>query len=188
MSFIRTICLVSAFAYFTARGAAFGDVVLAANAVLLNFQTFMAHALDGFAHAAEALGGGAIGARNRAAFRDAVRTSAFWALVVAVAFAVLYLVAGTLLVDLLTGIEDVRETAREFLPWAVVMPIVAVFPFVLDGVFLGATRGRTMRNAMIASLIVYLGCCFAFIPAFGNHGLWLSLLVFMGARGLTLAG
>lgn len=184
--FIRTICLVSAFAYFTAQGAAFGNVVLAANAVLLNFQTFMAHALDGFAHSAEALGGGAIGAKDRKAFRDAVRVSAFWGLVVAIGFSLVYLVAGPFIIDALTGIESVRAASREFLVWSIVMPFVAVFPFLLDGIFLGGTRGATMRNAMIVSLLIYLACCYFLVPLWGNNGLWASLTVFMGARGLTL--
>lgn len=184
--FIRTICLVSAFAYFTAQGAAFGNVVLAANAVLLNFQTFMAHALDGFAHAAEALGGGAIGARDRQAFRDAVRVSVFWGLLVAVAFSLVYLLAGPLIIDALTGIESVREAGRDYLLWLVLMPLVAVFPFLLDGIFLGGTRGATMRNAMIVSLIIYLVSCYFLVPVWGNNGLWASLTIFMGARGLTL--
>ncbi len=184
--FIRTICLVSAFAYFTAQGSAFGNVVLAANAVLLNFQTFMAHALDGFAHAAEALGGRAIGARDRQAFRDAVRAAMLWGLIVAIAFTLVYLLAGVAIVELLTGIQDVRAAAREYIVWSVVMPLVAVFPFVLDGVFLGATRGRTMRIAMIVSLVIYVVACLTFVPMWGNHGLWGALLIFMGARGVTL--
>ncbi len=184
--FIRTICLVFAFAYFTARGAAFGDVVLAANAVLLNFQTFMAHALDGFAHAAEALGGRAIGARDRGEFRLAVRGSFKWALSVAVFFALLYLAAGGAIVDALTSIDGVRETARDYLVWSIFMPLVAVFPFVLDGIFLGATAGRMMRNAMIVSVAVYLVACFGLVPLFGNHGLWAALTIFMGMRGVTL--
>lgn len=184
--FIRTICLVSAFAYFTAQGAAFGNVVLAVNAVLLNFQTFMAHALDGFAHSAEALGGGAIGARDREAFRDAVRVSALWGVVVAIGFALVYLAAGPYLIDALTGIETVRSAAREYMVWSVMMPLIAVFPFLLDGIFLGATRGATMRNAMIVSLLIYLACCYFLVPLWGNDGLWASLTIFMGVRGLTL--
>lgn len=185
--FIRTICLVGAFAYFTARGAAFGDVVLAANAVLMNFQLFSAHALDGFAHAAEALGGSAVGAKNRIAFREAVRTAAFWAVLVAIGFAAVYFIAGGLIVDLLTGIEEVRVTARIYLPWVSAMPLVAVFPFLFDGIFLGATRGGTMRNAMIASVAVYAAACAVLIPIWGNHGMWAALAVFMTARGVTLA-
>ena len=184
--FIRTICLVLAFAYFTAQGAAFGNVVLAANAVLLNFQTFMAHALDGLAHSAEALGGEAIGARDRKAFRDAVRVSVFWGMVVAVGFTLVYLIAGPFIIDVLTGIETVRETSREYLVWSVAMPLIAVCPFLLDGIFLGGTRGATMRNAMIVSLLIYLACCYTLVPLWGNDGLWASLAIFMGARGLTL--
>lgn len=184
--FVRTVCLVFAFAYFTARGAAFGDVVLAANAILLNFQTFMAHALDGFAHAAEALGGGAVGARSRREFRAAVHTSALWALVVAVGFSAVYALAGAHVVDLLTGIAEVRAAARGYIVWSQVLPLVSVAPFVLDGVFLGATRGRTMRNAMVASLAVYLAACLALVPLWGNHGLWAALTLFMGARAVTL--
>jgi multidrug resistance protein, MATE family len=184
--FIRTICLVSAFAYFTAQGAAFGNVVLAANAVLLNFQTFMAHALDGFAHAAESLAGGAIGARDRKAFRDAVRVSVFWGLVVAVGFTLVYLLAGASIINALTGIESVREAGRDYLVWSVAMPLVAVFPFLLDGIFLGGTRGATMRNAMIVSLMIYVASCYFLVPLWGNDGLWASLTIFMGARGLTL--
>ncbi len=185
--FIRTICVVSAFAYFTAKGATFGNVVLAANAVLLNFQTLMAHALDALAHAAEALGGRAIGARDRKAFGDSVKVCMFWALAVAAGFSLAYLMLGPSIIAVLTGIEDVRKTAEEYLWWSVVMPLVAVVPFVLDGVFLGATQGRTMRNAMIASLTIYLVACLVLIPLLDNDGLWASLLIFMGARGITLA-
>ncbi|MEE2997813.1 MAG: MATE family efflux transporter [Pseudomonadota bacterium] len=184
--FIRTICLVSAFAYFTAQGATFGNVVLAANAVLLNFQTFIVHVLDGFAHAAEALCGRAIGARDREVFRDAVRAAMFWGIFAAVGFSFIYLVAGDGIIDLLTGIADVRIAAQEYIRWLLIMPLIAVFPFVLDGVFLGATRGRKMRNAMVMSLIIYIAACLILVPAWGNHGLWISLLIFMGARGVTL--
>ncbi len=184
--FIRTICLVFAFAWFTSRGAVLGDVILAANAVLLNFQTLMAHALDGFAHSAETLGGGAIGGRDRAAFRNLVRVSAFWAFLAALLFCIVYLLAGHGLINLLTSIDDVRMVAHEYLIWAAVMPLVSVGPFVLDGVFLGATRGKTMRNAMLVSLALYLCFCLVAVPLWGNHGLWAAMVLFMGFRGVTL--
>ncbi len=184
--FLRTICLVSAFAYFTAKGAEMGNLVLAANAVLLNFQLFMAHGLDGFAHAVQALAGGAIGARDRGAFRAAVRVSTLWASVLAVAVTAIYALAGHGIVNLLTGLEDVRAAAAVYLPWAVVSPIVSIWAFQLDGIFLGATRGRAMRNAMIVSLMVYLALCWVLVPVWGNHGLWLAFMGFMAARGITL--
>jgi MATE family multidrug resistance protein len=138
------------------------------------------------AHSAEALGGEAIGARDRKAFRDAVRVSVFWGMVVAVGFTLVYLIAGPFIIDVLTGIETVRETSREYLVWSVAMPLIAVCPFLLDGIFLGGTRGATMRNAMIVSLLIYLACCYILVPLWGNDGLWASLAIFMGARGLAL--
>ena len=184
--FVRTVCLVFGFAYFTAEGARFGDVVLAANAVLMNFQLFMAHALDGFAHAAQAMVGRAVGAADRAELRAAIRVSSFWAAVTAALFVLVYAVAGEGIVALLTGIEDVRIAAAEYLPWAAAMPALSVAAFQFDGIFLGATLGRQMRNMMIVSVAVYLVLCAVLIPLWGNHGLWFALAAFMALRGLTL--
>lgn len=184
--FLRTICLVFAFAYFTSRGAAMGDLILAANAVLFNFQIFMAHALDGLAHAVQALAGGAIGARDRGAFRAAVRVSTLWAAALAIGFTAVYAVAGQGIVNMLTGLADVRAAAIVYLPWAIVSPVVSIWAYQLDGIFLGATRGHAMRNAMMVSLAVYLALCWVLVPLWGNHGLWLALMGFMAARGITL--
>ena len=184
--FVRTVCLVFAFAWFTAQGARLGDVALAANAVLMNFQIFMAHGLDGFAHAAQALVGRAVGAADRRALGRAVRISSVWAGASAAGFVLVYAAGGEAIVRLLTGIEEVRAAAIAFLPWSVAMPLVAVAAFQLDGIFLGATLGRQMRNAMLASLPVYLVLCEALIPHWGNHGLWCALTAFMALRGVTL--
>lgn len=184
---MRTVLLVFAFAYFTAQGAKMGDVTLAANAVLMNFQLFMAHALDGFAHAVQALAGVAIGARDRGAFRAAVRVSTIWAAWVAVGFTVAYAAAGMWIVAALTGIAEVRAAAAAYLPWAVAMPILSVWAYQLDGIFLGATRGSVLRNAMAVSVLVYIGACLVLVPMLGNHGLWLALSLFMALRGVTLA-
>lgn len=184
--FIRTLCLISAFAIFTSIGARSGDRILAANAVLLNFQTFMAYALDGFAHAAEALTGGAVGARKRDAFRQAVKATSRWAFYFAAAFVLVYAGAGPLLINALTDIPEVRETALTYLPWAVISPMVSVWSFQLDGIFLGATRSKVLRNAMVFSVAVYIAALFVLVPQLGNHGLWLSLMVLMVARALSL--
>jgi MATE family multidrug resistance protein len=164
-----------------------GDVLLAANAVLLNFQTFMAYGLDGFAHAAEALVGSAVGARDRTGFREAVMTSTKWAALIALGFALAYLVAGGAIIRALTGIESVREAAGAFLPWAVASPLVSVWSFQLDGIFIGATHTAEMRNGMIVSLAGFLALAALFVPLWGNHGLWLAFLAFMALRALTLA-
>lgn len=184
--FLRTICLVFAFAYFTAQGAEMGNVTLAVNAVLLNFQVFMAHGLDGLAHAVQALAGGAIGARDRNAFGAAVRASTQWACALAVGFTVVYGLVGQNIINLLTGIPEIRDAAAAYLPWVIASPVVSVWAYQLDGIFLGATRGHAMRNAMIVSLIIYLALCWVLIPLWGNHGLWLALMGFMVARGITL--
>ncbi len=184
--FFRTICLMLAFALFTAEGARLGDLTLAANAILMNFQTFMAYALDGFAQAAEALVGGAVGARDGRAFREAVRVSTVWAAVAALAFVAAYGVGGTILIRVMTGIAEVRERALDFLPWAAVSPALSIWSFQLDGIFIGATRGADLRNAMAISLAIYVACMFALIGPLGNHGLWLAFLIFMVARAATL--
>ena len=185
--FLRTLCLMAAFAYLTAQGAKMGDVVLAANAVMMNLFMFMAFPLDGFAHAAEALVGRAVGARDRAALAGTVRASTLWALIMAVAFTAAYLVAGTLVIDALTNVDAVRAAAREVLPWMIAAPLISVWSFQFDGIFIGATRSAEMRNSMIVSLAVYLAATWTLMPIWGNHGLWFAFLIFMAARAATLA-
>jgi len=184
---IRTLCLIFGFAYFTARGAEMGDLILAANAVLMQFQFVSAYAMDGFAHAVEVLAGNALGRRSRADFRSAVRVSTLWALGFAVLAALTFWAAGAQIIALFSDIAEVRRTAMTYLPWMIVSPLISVWSFQLDGIFIGTTRSAEMRNAMIASLAVYLAACWLIIPVLGNHGLWLSLMVFMLARMLTLA-
>ena len=185
---VRTLSLMFVFGFVTAQGARFGTAVLAANALLIQFQYFMAYALDGFAHAAEALAGRALGARDVAAFRRAVRLSLAWTVGVAAAFTVAYGVAGPGLVALMTDQAGLRAVALEYLPWIVVSPLVSCWSFLLDGVFVGATWSTAMRNAMALSAFG------VFVPVFyasqaaglGNHGLWLAFLAFMAARGVSM--
>lgn len=185
--FIRTLCLVFAFAYFTAQGTKLGEAILAANAVLIHLLHILAYGLDGFAHAVEALAGGAYGARNGKAFREAVFYTTLWAVVLAVVYALLYFLLGTEIVGVLTGIESVRAIAAEYLPWMLIAPILSVWSYQLDGIFIGTTRTVEMRNAMLLSVGIYLLCIWATLPHWQNHGLWFSLMVFMIARALTLA-
>jgi len=164
-----------------------GDVTLAANAVLLNFQTFMAYALDGFAIAAEALVGEALGRGGRARLRRAVLVSTCWALAFAGAFALAYLALGEAIIGVLTDIAEVRALALRYLPWVIVSPLISVWSFQLDGIFIGATRGGEMRNGMILSFALYIAVTWVTVPRWGNHGLWLALILFLAARGVTLA-
>ena len=184
--FIRTLCLIFAFAFFTRQGASQGELVLAANAILLNFLLLVALGLDGFANAAEALVGKAIGARAPEELRESVRTAMAWGGGVALLYSLLFIVAGNGLLNLMTDIETVRETAYLFLPWMIAAPVISVWCFLLDGIFIGATRGRELRNAMLFStFIVYLPCWYL-LQGLGNHGLWLALMAFFIARALAL--
>jgi len=179
---IRTAALIAAFLFFTAQGARSGDVTLAANAVLNNFLLVSAFFLDGLANAAEQLCGQAFGARDKTAFSGATRLVVLWGLAFALAVAVVFALFGPHLIDIMTASVDVRSMARNFLVFVVVSPLLAVFAFAFDGVYIGATWARDMRNLMVASLGIFLAAWLA-LRSFGNAGLWAALLVHYAARG-----
>ncbi len=183
---IRTICLMFAFTFFAAQGARLGDVALAANSVLRSLSDLSAYVLDGFAFAAEVLVGQAVGAGSFGRFRQAVYLSSIWAAALALAVSLAFWIAGLFLIDLMSATPLVRQAAHEFLPWAVMTPIFGVACFQLDGIFIGATRTADMRNMMIVSLAIFLAAWALLTPAFGNHGLWASLMIFYIARAATL--
>ncbi len=183
---IRTISVLFAFSWFTAKSAEEGDVALAANAILINITHTAAYFLDGFAFAAETLAGQAIGAQRYNRFKDAVRLSTIWAVVFSVLATLLFWFGGGLLVDFLTVNEEVRATARLYLGWAAIVPIAGVMAYQFDGIFIGATRTADMRNMMLLSLAVYFVMWALLTPVFGNHGLWAALVIFLSLRALTL--
>ena len=182
---IRSLAMVFVFAWFTTQGARQGDIVLAANAVLMHFVSAGAYLLDGFAFAAEALVGRAVGAAQRAGLRAAVRVTTVWAAATAGVIAVIVAALGTQFADVLTVDPDVRAAVRVYLPWAAAAPLLGVWAFQLDGIFIGATRAVDMRRAALASLAVFLAGWWALTP-FGNHGLWAALYVHYVARVTTL--
>ena len=184
--FIRTLCLTFAFYWLTVIGSRQGDVVLAANAILLQMSHFMAHALDGFSHAAETLAGHALGRRDRQALIDAVRAATFWALIVAVLFSVTYAASGGWIIDTLTTQDVIRDVTRQWLPWIVLAPLTGVWSFLLDGIFIGTTYTREMRNGMLIALAVFLAATELLVPVLGNHGLWLSYHLLLVVRAATL--
>lgn len=184
---LRTLCLIFAFSFFTAQGARAGDVTLAANAVLGQFVALSAFLLDAFCSAAEALVGEAIGARDKSTLERAVLLSTLWAGGVSLALSIFIFAAGPMLIDMLTASDDVRAVARIYLPWAAAIPVAAVWCFLLDGIFIGATRTAEMRNAMAMALGIFLAAWWLLTPAYGNHGLWAALAIFYVARAATLA-
>jgi MATE family multidrug resistance protein len=184
--FLRTLAMIFAWSLLTWMGARLGTTVLAANALLMIFQSFLAHGLDGFAHATSALVGEAVGAKNRKALRATVIAATLMAACVATAYALLYGLFGTYLLALLTDIPELRAFAGDYLIWMVISPILSVWAYQLDGIFIGATRAREMRNAMLASVAVYTAAIFTLPELLGNHGLWASVMIFMVVRALTL--
>ncbi|MAS81273.1 MAG: MATE family efflux transporter [Legionellales bacterium] len=184
--FIRTICLVLVFAFFTREGAKFGDLTLAANSILMKFYLLMALALDGFNHAAEALVGKAIGAKSKDLFNKAVSLAMKWSLAFGLIFTLFYWLAGELMINLLTDIHSVRQLALIYLPWMMVLPLVSVWCFLLDGVFIGATRGPEMRNAMLICLLCFYLPTWYVFRFMDNHGLWLAFTIFIAMRGMVL--
>ncbi|HUQ37315.1 MAG TPA: MATE family efflux transporter [Aestuariivirga sp.] len=184
---IRTLCLVFAFTWFTARGARAGDVTIAANSVLLHFFEVAAYLIDGFAYASEALVGQSVGAKNRERFNRAIRLTTLWALVVGAICSAIIWFAGPWFIDLMTVNAEVRETARHFLFWAALTPLLGTICFQFDGIFTGAMATRDMRNMMVLSLLIYLASWWILERNFGNHGLWAALSVFFIARGVTYA-
>ena len=179
---IRTAALIAVFLFFTAQGARAGDVVLAANAVLNNFLMISAFFLDGLANAAEQLCGRAYGARDRGAFSGAVRLVLLWGSGFALAVIAVFALFGPSLIDAMTASPDVRQQARDTLLFVVLSPILAVFAFAYDGIFIGATWARDMRNLMVLSLLMFFAAWFS-LRSFGNAGLWGALLAFYAARG-----
>jgi MATE family multidrug resistance protein len=184
--FVRTIALVFTFSFITAQGARLGPLVLAANAVLMNLQHLTSFCLDGIAHAVEALVGKAVGGQRRDVLAQSVRLCLKWSLVFAGALCLAYMVAGPALVRLLTDLPDVRETAMRFLPWLIVSPLICVWPFLYDGVYVGATRARSMRNIMVFSTVVIFLPAWYLLQPLGNHGLWLAFSLFMASRGIGM--
>ena len=184
---IRSVLLQLSFTAFVFFGARLGDVTLAANQVLLQFLSITAYALDGFAFAAETLVGQAVGAKARADLRRAARLSMQWGVAGAALLALAFALAGPALIDLMTTAPDVRAEARAYLPWLVAAPLIGVFSWIYDGIFIGATLTAEMRRTMIQSVAIYALALALLMPAFGNHGLWAALMVLNAARGLTMA-
>ena len=183
--FVRSLALQLVFLLIAIQGARLGESTVAANALLLNGLMLTSYALDGLAHAVEALCGHAIGARDRHGLRRALVVAGGWSLLVGLVFGVLFLLGGHLFIDLQTDIDSVRQAAYPYLPYLALLPLIAVWSYLLDGLFIGATRAREMRNAMLLSVVMALPLAWM-ASGLGNHGLWLAFLGFMGLRAVTL--
>lgn len=189
--FIRTLLLAFSFAWFVQRGGAFGDVTLAANQVMLQLFLFTGLALDGTAIAAETLVGQAMGASDKTTaqrrYYIAVRKTFILASGAAIAFVLFYTVCGDAIIALLTPEGQIRTATQSFMPWVIISPLIVVIGFQLDGIFIGATRSKEMRDSMIISTLVFLPASLWLAGKFGNHGLWAAFSVYFLLRAATLA-
>ena len=183
---IRSFSLLGAFALFTRQSAQLGTDVLAANAVLMNFFLIGSFFLDGFATAAEQLTGRAIGSRYEPAFRRAVSLTMLWGFALAGVVTAFFLIFGDSLINLISTGADVRLDAKAFLPWGAFTAVTGVLAFQMDGVFIGATWSRDMRNMMLLSFAIYIASLVPLSRLFGNTGVWIALHVFLVVRGLSL--
>lgn len=184
--FIRTLCLQACLSFITIMGARMGDLVVAANAVLLNFMLLISYALDGFAYSAEVEVARAWGAKKAEQLNQAVLLCWVWSAMTALIFALLFWGLGDWFISLMTGIEEVQQVASTHLIWVVMLPVLAFSCFLFDGVYIGAAQGSIMRNSMLVSAIGFF-VLFWLCRDWGNHALWLALDGFMLLRGLTLA-
>ncbi|MDP5216939.1 MATE family efflux transporter [Ruegeria sp. 2205SS24-7] len=183
---VRSVLLTGSFTTFLFVGADLGDVTLAANQVLLQFLEITAFALDGFAFSAEALVGGAVGAKSRRDLHRSVIIASQWGVGGSVLLALFFWLAGPSLIDLMATSPEVRAAGREYLWWAALAPVIGVASWMFDGIYIGATWTREMRNAMLVSVAVYVAALLVLVPLMGNHGLWAALMVLNIMRGVTL--
>jgi MATE family multidrug resistance protein len=183
---LRTMSLMFVFAFITAQGARMGDVILAVNALLMNFQLFLSYALDGIAYSAEALVGKATGSGDRRGMLLAVKRTLQWSLLFSGLFCLAYLLTGEYVIDLLTNIDSIRLAARDYLPWLIIAPLISVWSFLYDGVFVGATRSREMMLVMAGSMLIIFLPTWLLSRPLGNHGLWLAFTMFMAGRGVGM--
>jgi len=184
--FIRTFCLVFALAYFDNQSAIMGDMTLAINGVLLQFTFWVSYGVDGFGFAAESLVGKYFGANNRTKLQQAIRYSFYWGIVLSILFSLIFAIFGESLLYIFTNQIDIIEAAIPFLFWLIIFPIAAAPSYIWDGIYVGMTASKAMRITMFWAMIVYLAFMHLqfWLADWGNHGLWVSLIVFMISRGI----
>lgn len=184
--FIRTFCLTFAFGFFYSQSSAQGETILAINVILLQFLNWMSYGVDGFAFASESLVGKYAGAKDREKLRKAVLFSFYWGFALALIYSITYGFAGIPLLHIFTDQTSIIDASVPFLFWMVLLPVIGTPCYIWDGVYIGLTASKAMRNSMFISLAIFFLAFYITVKAIplGNHGLWLTLLIFLGARGI----
>ena len=183
---VRTAGVIVAHFWFMSRSAAQGDIILAANSVLLHFSHIAAYGLDGFAHATEIVIGQAYGRRDHRAYSSWLKVAMLCSLITASIYCIVFALAGKFLIATMTNVPEVRNVAAIYLPWLIALPVIAVWSYLLDGVYIGCTQSVEMRNGMLIALVGFVISVHVLMPRFANHGLWAAMLVLLALRGVTL--
>ena len=183
--FLRTLCLVAVFTYFTIASTRMGDTLLAVNTLMLELFTLFSYMMDGFAYAGEALAGRYCGAGNTPMLHRAVRGLLRCGVVVMLFFTLLYAVAGGQILRIFTSSEAILDAARDYAVWAVLVPVCSFLAFILDGIVVGITATWIMRNAMFCATIVFFAVYAVLMPLLGNAGLWIAFLAYLLIRGVV---
>ncbi len=183
--FIRTFCIIAVFTFFTSKSAGISDTILAVNSILIQLLLFFSFFIDGFAFAGEALVGKYVGAKEISNLKKVVKLLFYWGAGLAVAFTIIYLPGVNLILKLLTSQTEVIQSAQPFLIWVILVPVASFGSFIWDGIYIGATASKAMRNTLLGStLLIFVPVYYFLYPIFGNHALWLGMVLFMFSRGL----
>ena len=184
--FIRTILLTFSFLYFTYLGNSISEDVVAANTILLNLTMLSAFILDAYAFSTEGVVGYSIGAKDKKLLKSVIKNSFILSAASSLIICVIFLIGKNSFIEMMTDIPDIREISFAYSNWVVIIPFISSFCFQFDGIFVGASQTKELRNAMIISVGIYVLSSFYLLANFGNTGLWISLCIFFIARALTL--
>lgn len=184
--FIRSLCVVSVYTFFTAASSRFGDLTLAANALLMQLFTLYSYMSDGFAYAAESLTGRFVGERNRPALASSIKWLAVWSLGIALLFVAVFFFGWDVIMQLFNSTDAIIAEAKEYIIWVVAVPLLGFLPFLIDGIMLGATRTRILRNTLLISTAIFYALFYTLVGPMGNNALWLAFVVFIFLRGAIL--
>jgi MATE family multidrug resistance protein len=186
--FIRTLCLIFTLSFFTTQSANSSDTILAVNTLLFQFFYFFSYFVDGFAYAAEALAGRYIGSGDKTMLSKVIRRLFVWGSVIALAFTFIFLIGGRFILSLLTNDPITNTAAQPYMFWVVLVPAITFAAFIWDGIYVGATASKAMRNSMVViTTLIFLPAYYILEPVLGNNGLWLAMMLFMGSRGVFLS-
>ena len=183
--FLRTLFLSYAFVFFHGKSTIYGDTYLAVNIILLQFLNWMSYGIDGFAYAAESLVGKYYGADNEVRLRKTIRYIFVWGAFLALGFSLTYFNRGERLFGFFTDQDGLWTEATQYIWWMIILPIAGFACYLWDGIYIGMTASKAMRNTMFVSFVMYLGCYFLFEPILAEHAIWMALVVFLTFRGLT---